>query len=117
MEAAYSTLLSRPVFGGMGSEYQERTKALAKDGKEHPRIITLGGDHTIVRFNDLQSLLFHNLDAFSQVLPILRSLHKVYGPVSVCRKAYHLCALPNPWLGHPFRRSSRWVYNARHSSP
>lgn len=48
MEAAYSTLLSRPVFGGEGSMYQERTKSFAKDGKEHPRIITLGGDHTIV---------------------------------------------------------------------
>lgn len=37
---------------------------MAKDGKEHPRIVTLGGDHTIV-------------------LPILRSLFKVYGPISV----------------------------------
>ncbi|KAK7044911.1 arginase family-domain-containing protein [Favolaschia claudopus] len=60
MQVAYSTLLARPVHG----ETKSRTAALAKDGKEHPRIITLGGDHTIV-------------------LPILRSLHKVYGPVSV----------------------------------
>lgn len=49
MEAAYSTLLARPVLGGTGSPtYKSRTKGLAIDGKEHPRIVTLGGDHTIV---------------------------------------------------------------------
>jgi agmatinase len=41
MEAAYSTLLGRPVQGGA-------TAAFAIDGKEHPRLVTLGGDHTIV---------------------------------------------------------------------
>ncbi|KAJ7665896.1 arginase deacetylase [Mycena polygramma] len=60
MEVAYSTLLARPVQG----ETKASTAAMAKDGKEHPRLVTLGGDHTIV-------------------LPILRSLYKVYGPVSV----------------------------------
>ncbi|KAJ7359737.1 arginase deacetylase [Mycena albidolilacea] len=60
MEVAYSTLLARPVQG----ETKSSTAAMAKDGKEHPRLVTLGGDHTIV-------------------LPILRSLHKVYGPISV----------------------------------
>ncbi|KAL4256257.1 arginase family protein [Pleurotus pulmonarius] len=68
MEAAYSTLLMRPVSGDMRKEY---TAHFAKDGKEHPRIITLGGDHTIV-------------------LPILRSLNKVYGPVSVIHFDAHL---------------------------
>ncbi|KAF4604544.1 hypothetical protein EYR40_003318 [Pleurotus pulmonarius] len=68
MEAAYSTLLMRPVSGSMRKAY---TSYLAKDGKEHPRIITLGGDHTIV-------------------LPILRSLNKVYGPVSVIHFDAHL---------------------------
>jgi agmatinase len=48
MEAAYSTLLARPVKGGNSAAYKSRTAALAKDGEEHPRIITLGGDHTIV---------------------------------------------------------------------
>ena len=48
MEAAYSTLISRPVLGGNSDAYKDRTSALALDGKEHPRIITLGGDHTIV---------------------------------------------------------------------
>ncbi|KAJ7735750.1 arginase family-domain-containing protein [Mycena metata] len=60
MEVAYSTLLARPVQG----ETKSSTAALAKDGKEHPRLVTLGGDHTIA-------------------LPILRSLQKVYGPISV----------------------------------
>src|ERR1700761_6903823 len=48
MEAAYATLLSRPVKGGATSAYKSRTAAFAKDGEEHPRLITLGGDHTIV---------------------------------------------------------------------
>ncbi|KAJ6557842.1 hypothetical protein B0H19DRAFT_1148732 [Mycena capillaripes] len=60
MEVAYSTLIARPVQG----ETKSSTAAMAKDGKEHPRLVTLGGDHTIV-------------------LPILRSLYKVYGPISV----------------------------------
>lgn len=48
MEAAYLTLLERPVFGGTAENYRERTRAFAVDGLEHPRIVTLGGDHTIV---------------------------------------------------------------------
>ncbi|KAJ8701728.1 hypothetical protein PTI98_000485 [Pleurotus ostreatus] len=72
MEAAYSTLLMRPVSGGVaGRERKAYTARLANDDKEHPRIITLGGDHTIV-------------------LPILRSLNKVYGPVSVIHFDAHL---------------------------
>jgi arginase family enzyme len=41
------------------------------DGKNHPRIITLGGDHTIV-------------------LPLLRSIHSTYGPISVIHFDSHL---------------------------
>ncbi|KAF9529010.1 agmatinase [Crepidotus variabilis] len=41
------------------------------DGKYHPRIITLGGDHTIV-------------------LPLLRSIHATYGPISVIHFDSHL---------------------------
>jgi agmatinase len=44
MEVSYSTLLARPVPG----ETKSSTAAMAKDGKEHPRLVTLGGDHTIV---------------------------------------------------------------------
>ncbi|TDL28341.1 Arginase/deacetylase [Rickenella mellea] len=70
MEVAYSTLLGRDVARNDSIE-NSLTMALAKDGKEHPKIISLGGDHTIV-------------------LPILRSLHKVYGPVSVIHFDAHL---------------------------
>ncbi|KAK7450582.1 hypothetical protein VKT23_012891 [Stygiomarasmius scandens] len=71
MEAAYDTLLNRPVLGGTTAAYSNRTAYMAKDGKEHPRIVTLGGDHTIV-------------------LPILRSLYKIYGPVSVIHFDAHM---------------------------
>ncbi len=47
MEAAYTTLISRPVMGGINALYKDRTSALALDGMEHPRVVTLGGDHTI----------------------------------------------------------------------
>ena len=39
-----------------------KEKSLAKDGKFHPRILTLGGDHTIT-------------------LPLLRGVAGIYGPV------------------------------------
>ncbi|KAI0086647.1 agmatinase [Irpex rosettiformis] len=45
--------------------------SLAKDGKFHPRVLTLGGDHTIT-------------------LPLLRGVHSVYGPVSVIHFDSHL---------------------------
>lgn len=44
---------------------------LSKDGKEHPRVITLGGDHTVV-------------------LPILRSIYSAYGKISVIHFDSHL---------------------------
>ena len=45
--------------------------SLAKDGKFHPRVLTLGGDHTIT-------------------LPLLRGVASVYGPVSVIHFDSHL---------------------------
>ncbi|THH09556.1 hypothetical protein EW145_g1930 [Phellinidium pouzarii] len=77
MEVAYSTLLARPV-ANVSSYGSVSTKALALDGKEHPRIVSLGGDHTIV-------------------LPILRALHKVYGPISVIHFDAHL----DTWAVYP----------------
>ncbi|KIK70590.1 hypothetical protein GYMLUDRAFT_209871 [Collybiopsis luxurians FD-317 M1] len=68
MEVAYSTLLRRPV----------ATPEKAKGENTHPRIISLGGDHTIV-------------------LPILRALYKVYGPVSVIHFDAHL----DTWQNYP----------------
>lgn len=44
---------------------------LGTTGKVHPRIVSLGGDHTVV-------------------LPILRSIHSAYGPISVIHFDSHL---------------------------
>ncbi|KAI0285483.1 Arginase/deacetylase [Russula aff. rugulosa BPL654] len=71
MEVAYSTLLQRDVpYPDLEREIGS-TRPFAKDKREHPKIVTLGGDHTIV-------------------LPILRSLYKVYGPISVIHFDAHL---------------------------
>ncbi|GAA5938719.1 agmatinase [Sporobolomyces koalae] len=72
IEVAYSTLLDRPVKTARTGPHT--TAAL--DGRQHPRIVSLGGDHTIV-------------------LPILRSLKKVYGPISVIHFDAHL----DTWIG------------------
>lgn len=69
MEVAYNTLIGRPTTHLTG------TQPLGKDGAEHPRIISLGGDHTIV-------------------LPILRSLYKTYGPITVIHFDAHLDTWP-----------------------
>lgn len=88
MEVAYSTLLQRDVARTDAEVMVGSTRPFAKDNKEHPKIITyvaflhslrsiayrstsLGGDHTVV-------------------LPILRSLYRVYGPVSVIHFDAHL---------------------------
>jgi agmatinase len=74
MQTAYSTLIQRDV-ATQASSNSLATKQLAKDGKAHPRIITLGGDHAIV-------------------LPILRSLHAVYGEIAVVHFDSHLDTWP-----------------------
>ncbi|RDX51001.1 Arginase/deacetylase [Lentinus brumalis] len=78
MEVAYSTLLARSPASEDPKSAGAVTQKFAKDGKKHPRIVSLGGDHTIV-------------------LPILRSLHKVYGPVSVIHFDAHL----DTWASYP----------------
>lgn len=71
MEVAYSTLLNRPIV----SKSAGKNTVLGKDGREHARIVSLGGDHTIV-------------------LPILRSLNKIYGqPISVIHFGLLFCLL------------------------
>lgn len=70
MEVAYTTLLARQV-ATPWAEQNGGMRRLSLDGKEHPRIVTLGGDHTIL-------------------LPILRSLSKVYGPISIIHFDAHL---------------------------
>ncbi|KZT30919.1 Arginase/deacetylase [Neolentinus lepideus HHB14362 ss-1] len=76
MEVAYTTLLERPIASHDDSRIWS-SKSIAKDKQEHPRIISLGGDHTIV-------------------LPILRSLNKVYGNISVIHFDAHL----DTWEGY-----------------
>ncbi|KAH8925554.1 Arginase/deacetylase [Atractiella rhizophila] len=65
LEEAYTEIvMGREVFNQTGD-------SIALDGKHHPRIIALGGDHTIT-------------------LPILRSLHQAYGKISVIHFDSHL---------------------------
>jgi len=73
IEYGHKTLLQRPTFSPLGNDSVtgEPLYPVALDGKNHPRIITLGGDHTIV-------------------LPILRSIYSAYGAVSVIHFDSHL---------------------------
>jgi hypothetical protein len=66
IEEGHKSLLHRPTFSSLSNDSitGEPLVPISLDGKHHPRIITLGGDHTIV-------------------LPILRSIYSAYGSVSV----------------------------------
>ncbi|KAG0641444.1 arginase family-domain-containing protein [Tuber brumale] len=84
IEQGHYSLLSRtPAYGA-----DEGRKGPAKGGKVLPRIITLGGDHTIV-------------------LPILRSVKRAYGPVSVIHFDSHLDTwVPKVFGGAPTEQAS-----------
>ncbi|WFD43608.1 agmatinase [Malassezia psittaci] len=78
IEEAYDDIIARKVPTGKGtiSDLPAKTsnskpKFVAKDGKTHPRVALMGGDHSVA-------------------LPVLRSLNKVYGPVSVIHFDSHL---------------------------
>ncbi|TFY59921.1 hypothetical protein EVJ58_g5471 [Rhodofomes roseus] len=78
LEAANKMLLSKTSLRSF-----EGT-SLAKDGKYHPRVLTLGGDHTIT-------------------LPLLRGVAEVYGPVSVIHFDSHIDTWkPRAWGGSPW---------------
>ena len=47
METAYTTLLGRSV-ANSSAQSNAQMSTLALDGRPHPRIVSLGGDHTIV---------------------------------------------------------------------
>src|ERR1700733_3523494 len=66
IEHGHKSLLQRSTFSPLGNDSVtgEPLVPISLDGKNHPRIITLGGDHTIV-------------------LPILRSIYSAYGQISV----------------------------------
>ncbi|KAI0729345.1 Arginase/deacetylase [Fomitopsis betulina] len=56
--------------------------SIAKDGKFHPRVLTLGGDHTIT-------------------WPLLRGINGIYGPVSVIHFDSHLDTKNPSLMGQP----------------
>ena len=89
VRAAYSSLLSRKVVSPKRMADLGYAKGL--DGEYHPRMVTLGGDHTIVS-EKIRGLGFSGSDTTrsSKVLPILQSLHEVYGPVSVIHFDAHI---------------------------
>ncbi|KJA15098.1 hypothetical protein HYPSUDRAFT_92098 [Hypholoma sublateritium FD-334 SS-4] len=66
IEDGHKELLYREAYSPLGNDSVtgEKLFPISIDGKNHPRIITLGGDHTIV-------------------LPLLRSIYSAYGPISV----------------------------------
>ncbi|KAH9992913.1 agmatinase [Russula vinacea] len=73
IENGHRELLHRTPFSALPNDSLTGAplEPISKDGKHHPRVITLGGDHTIV-------------------LPLLRSIHSAYGPISVIHFDSHL---------------------------
>jgi len=73
IEEGHKELLHRKPLNSLGNDAAtgEPLVPFSIDGKEHPRIITLGGDHTIV-------------------LPLLRSINSAYGKISVIHFDSHL---------------------------
>ncbi|KAF9078280.1 arginase family-domain-containing protein [Rhodocollybia butyracea] len=73
IQAGHQSILQRAAFSPLPNDSHtgEALESYALDGKNHPRIITLGGDHTIT-------------------LPLLRSINSVYGPISVIHFDSHL---------------------------
>jgi len=85
IEDGHKSLLQREAYSALGNDSITGQKLLpiSLDGKNHPRIITLGGDHTIV-------------------LPLLRSIYSIYGPISVIHFDSHLDTLkPSVFGGAP----------------
>lgn len=73
IEDGHKELLHRTPFSVLGNDSVTGSPLIpiSRDGKHHPRIITLGGDHTIV-------------------LPLLRSIYSAYGEISVIHFDSHL---------------------------
>ena len=65
IEEGHNSILSRAPATDAGE------KGPSKAGKTLPRVITLGGDHTVT-------------------LPLLRSVNRAYGPISVVHFDSHL---------------------------
>ncbi|TCD64514.1 hypothetical protein EIP91_004010 [Steccherinum ochraceum] len=73
IEDGHKELLHRKTYSPLGNDSLTGQPLIpvSKDGKHHPRVITLGGDHTIV-------------------LPLLRSIYSAYGAISVIHFDSHL---------------------------
>ncbi|KAF7798086.1 hypothetical protein EIP86_009300 [Pleurotus ostreatoroseus] len=73
IEDGHKELLHRTPFSSLGNDSVtgKPLVPVSADGKHHPRVITLGGDHTIV-------------------LPLLRSIYSAYGAISVIHFDSHL---------------------------
>ena len=90
IEVGHRDLLHRTPFSALPNDSLTGAPLvpIAKDGKHHPRVITLGGDHTIV-------------------LPLLRSIHSAYGPISVIHFDSHLDTWkPSVFGGAPSERAA-----------
>jgi agmatinase len=90
IEDGHRQLLHRTPFSALPNDSLTGAPLvpIAKDGKHHPRVITLGGDHTIV-------------------LPLLRSIHSAYGPISVIHFDSHLDTWkPSVFGGAPSERAA-----------
>ncbi|KAH8979402.1 agmatinase [Lactarius akahatsu] len=90
IEEGHRALLHRAPFSALPNDTHTGTPLtpIARDGKHHPRVITLGGDHTIV-------------------LPLLRSVHSAYGPISVIHFDSHLDTWkPSVFGGAPSDRAA-----------
>ncbi|MCJ1347903.1 hypothetical protein MMC31_006133 [Peltigera leucophlebia] len=82
IEEGHNTILQR------SPATNAKKKGPSKAGKTLPRIITLGGDHTIT-------------------LPLLRSVNRAYGPISVIHFDSHLDTWrPNVFGGAPSKQAS-----------
>jgi agmatinase len=90
IEESHRALLHRTPYSALPNDSLTGSPLvpIARDGKHHPRVITLGGDHTIV-------------------LPLLRSIHSAYGPISVIHFDSHLDTWkPSVFGGAPSERAA-----------
>lgn len=87
IEEGHNAILSR------APATDAKKKGPSKDGKTLPRVITLGGDHTIT-------------------LPLLRSMNRAYGPISVIHFDSHL----DTWKPKVFGGSPSKVASINHGT-
>ncbi|KAJ3512448.1 hypothetical protein NLJ89_g3511 [Agrocybe chaxingu] len=90
IEDGHKSLLHREAYSPLGNDTisGKQLSPISLDGKHHPRVVTLGGDHTIV-------------------LPLLRSIYSAYGPISVIHFDSHLDTWkPSVFGGAPSKQAA-----------